>query len=64
MFKDFFDEEEHDVNVTQISYRFEYFCKEHGLTQMSSGVEVLKVCEECVKSGNPAVFMDHIEWEG
>lgn len=64
--KDFWFEEdfceEHDV--TQMSYRFEYFCKEHGITEMSYGVEVLKACEECVKSGNPAVLMDHIEWEG
>ncbi|MEP9408612.1 hypothetical protein ABKP09_20035 [Peribacillus frigoritolerans] len=62
---DFFDEElDVEVDVTQMSYRFEYFCKEHGVTQMSFGVEVRKVCEECVKSGNSAVLMDHIEWEG
>lgn len=61
---DFFDEpDDIDVDVTQLSYRFEYLCKEHG-SQMSYGIEVRKVCEECVKSGNPAVLMDHIEWEG
>lgn len=43
---------------------FEYFCKEHDVTEFSYEVEVKKTCEKCVKSGNPAVLMDHIEWEG